>query len=219
MTKFMGWTIRGGYSYRAMYSKCGGRSAAHFRWCSPRRIAAPNIPTISRRLAPRSADPPPFRGQFCRRDFRFRARAWRAARRGPVPARLSRRQSRAVGTRPGDVLGCAAELRQHPFAPGADGTRHDRPGRRERRGDLCPQTALRRARTRVETLYRPYHPALAELVLDTDAAFGGCLLIDCHSMPSAASEAGGPERGRFRSRRLPRQRPARPRSSRRRDRS
>ncbi len=47
------------------------------------------------------------------------------------------------------------------------------------------------ARTRVETLYHPYHQALRKLVLDTEAAFGGCLLIDCHSMPSAASEAGG----------------------------
>jgi N-formylglutamate amidohydrolase len=47
------------------------------------------------------------------------------------------------------------------------------------------------ARTRVETLYHPYHQALRHLVLDTEAAFGGCLLIDCHSMPSAASEVGG----------------------------
>src|SRR3954451_3806135 len=47
------------------------------------------------------------------------------------------------------------------------------------------------ARTRVETLYHPYHQALRRLVLDTEAAFGGCLLIDCHSMPSAASETGG----------------------------
>src|SRR5215212_8968761 len=47
------------------------------------------------------------------------------------------------------------------------------------------------ARIRVETLYHPYHKALRRLVLDTEAAFGGCLLIDCHSMPSAASEAGG----------------------------
>jgi N-formylglutamate amidohydrolase len=47
------------------------------------------------------------------------------------------------------------------------------------------------ARTRVERLYHPYHQALRNLVLDTEAAFGGCLLVDCHSMPSAASEAGG----------------------------
>jgi N-formylglutamate amidohydrolase len=47
------------------------------------------------------------------------------------------------------------------------------------------------ARTRVETLYHPYHHALRKLVLDTEATFGGVLLIDCHSMPSAASETGG----------------------------
>ncbi len=47
------------------------------------------------------------------------------------------------------------------------------------------------ARTRVETLYQPYHQALRRLVGETEAAFGGYLLIDCHSMPSGASEIGG----------------------------
>jgi N-formylglutamate amidohydrolase len=47
------------------------------------------------------------------------------------------------------------------------------------------------ARHRVESLYHPYHNALRQLVLDTEAAFGGYLLIDCHSMPSAVSEVGG----------------------------
>ncbi|MGD9615493.1 MAG: N-formylglutamate amidohydrolase [Alphaproteobacteria bacterium] len=47
------------------------------------------------------------------------------------------------------------------------------------------------ARARVETLYHPYHQALRTLLLDAEAAFGGFLLIDCHSMPSAASETGG----------------------------
>ena len=47
------------------------------------------------------------------------------------------------------------------------------------------------ARARIETLYFPYHRALRQLVVDTEAAFGFCLLIDCHSMPSAASETGG----------------------------
>jgi N-formylglutamate amidohydrolase len=47
------------------------------------------------------------------------------------------------------------------------------------------------ARQRVELLYHPYHHALRQLVLDTEAAFGGCLLIDCHSMPSAAGDGGG----------------------------
>ncbi len=47
------------------------------------------------------------------------------------------------------------------------------------------------ARTRVNTLYHPYHHALRRLVDETEAAFGGYLLIDCHSMPSAASAVGG----------------------------
>src|SRR5258707_7343774 len=47
------------------------------------------------------------------------------------------------------------------------------------------------ARQRVDALYHPYHHALRRLVDDTEAAFGGYLLIDCHSMPSAASAVGG----------------------------
>jgi N-formylglutamate amidohydrolase len=47
------------------------------------------------------------------------------------------------------------------------------------------------AKRRVEGLYNPYHHALHRLVGETENAFGGYLLIDCHSMPSAASEAGG----------------------------
>jgi N-formylglutamate amidohydrolase len=47
------------------------------------------------------------------------------------------------------------------------------------------------ARSRVESLYYPYHHALRGLVDETAAAFGGYLLIDCHSMPSAASALSG----------------------------
>lgn len=47
------------------------------------------------------------------------------------------------------------------------------------------------AKRRVEALYHPYHHALRRLVGETENAFGGYLLIDCHSMPSAASECGG----------------------------
>jgi N-formylglutamate amidohydrolase len=53
------------------------------------------------------------------------------------------------------------------------------------------------ARRRIETLYRPYHSALARMTGATRARFGRCLLIDCHSMPSV----GGPtdrDRGRRR---------------------
>src|SRR3954465_7920924 len=51
--------------------------------------------------------------------------------------------------------------------------------------------AFAEARRRVEALYYPYHRALRRLVEETEAAFGGYLLIDCHSMPSAASMVGG----------------------------
>src|ERR1700683_2831118 len=46
-------------------------------------------------------------------------------------------------------------------------------------GKLC----FAEAEERVETLYRPYHAALARLIEETSGAFGCCLLIDCHSMP------------------------------------
>lgn len=47
------------------------------------------------------------------------------------------------------------------------------------------------AKRRVDALYYPYHRALRRLVDETHAAFGGYLLIDCHSMPSAANAVGG----------------------------
>jgi N-formylglutamate amidohydrolase len=47
------------------------------------------------------------------------------------------------------------------------------------------------ARRRVEGLYEPYHGALRRLLDQCEAAFGGYLLLDCHSMPSAAGGGGG----------------------------
>ena len=47
------------------------------------------------------------------------------------------------------------------------------------------------ARARVDKLYYPYHHALRRLVDETEANFGGYLLLDCHSMPSAASSVAG----------------------------
>jgi N-formylglutamate amidohydrolase len=53
------------------------------------------------------------------------------------------------------------------------------------------------ARRRIDEYYRPYHDALRQVVTDTRARFGCCLLVDCHSMPSV----GGPmERDAGRSR-------------------
>jgi N-formylglutamate amidohydrolase len=47
------------------------------------------------------------------------------------------------------------------------------------------------ANRRIECLYRPYHAALHQLVGETEGAFGGYLLVDCHSMPSAAGSTRG----------------------------
>ena len=50
-------------------------------------------------------------------------------------------------------------------------------------GPLC----FEEARERIEAFHRPYHEALRQLLDATRARFGGCLLVDCHSMPSGAA--------------------------------
>ncbi len=44
--------------------------------------------------------------------------------------------------------------------------------------------AVEAALDRIDSVYKPYHRTLRQLVLDTRAAFGLAVLIDCHSMPS-----------------------------------
>jgi N-formylglutamate amidohydrolase len=44
---------------------------------------------------------------------------------------------------------------------------------------------------RIERHYRPYHQTLNRLVEETEARFGGCLLVDCHSMPSGVVSGCG----------------------------
>jgi N-formylglutamate amidohydrolase len=46
--------------------------------------------------------------------------------------------------------------------------------------------APREAEDRLSKLYRPYHAALTRTIEQTHARFGAAVLIDCHSMPSAA---------------------------------
>jgi N-formylglutamate amidohydrolase len=46
------------------------------------------------------------------------------------------------------------------------------------------------AQRRIEELYWPYHQALERLLAATERRFGGYLLLDCHSMPSAPWAAG-----------------------------
>lgn len=50
------------------------------------------------------------------------------------------------------------------------------------------------ARRRIDAMYRPYHAALSELLEATKQRFGGCLLIDCHSMPSGVGGGNGGRR-------------------------
>lgn len=53
------------------------------------------------------------------------------------------------------------------------------------------------ARVRVEGVHRPYHDALTRLLGEARAAHGLAVLIDCHSMPSAAANtAVTPRHGR-----------------------
>jgi N-formylglutamate deformylase len=49
------------------------------------------------------------------------------------------------------------------------------------------------AERRVNTFWQPFHDTLSALIGGTRATFGGCLLIDCHSMPSHSqgSRIGG----------------------------
>ena len=44
--------------------------------------------------------------------------------------------------------------------------------------------AVEAALARIDLVYKPYHRVLRQLVVDTRAAFGLAVLIDCHSMPS-----------------------------------
>ncbi|MGH6891584.1 MAG: N-formylglutamate amidohydrolase [Dongiaceae bacterium] len=51
--------------------------------------------------------------------------------------------------------------------------------------------ALPEAERRLELFYRPYHRALGDLVAATKRQFGLCVLLDCHSMPSAGAWMDG----------------------------
>lgn len=48
------------------------------------------------------------------------------------------------------------------------------------------------AEARVRDCWQPYHAALAGLIEETRAAFGCCLLLDCHSMPTHPAQGTPP---------------------------
>ena len=50
---------------------------------------------------------------------------------------------------------------------------------------------LLEAERRLQLFYRPYHRALGDLVAATKRQFGLCVLLDCHSMPSAGAWMDG----------------------------
>jgi N-formylglutamate amidohydrolase len=57
--------------------------------------------------------------------------------------------------------------------------------------------ALGAALVRIESLYRPFHAALSELLDRTRRTFGFAVLIDCHSMPSASTGQSAATRPHF----------------------
>ncbi len=44
------------------------------------------------------------------------------------------------------------------------------------------------AERRIRTCWQPYHDALGALIGGTRAVFGGCILLDCHSMPAPGEQ-------------------------------
>jgi N-formylglutamate deformylase len=52
--------------------------------------------------------------------------------------------------------------------------------------------AFAEAEARIRACWEPYHAALAQLIAETRAQFGHCLLIDCHSMPAHPAQVANP---------------------------
>ena len=52
------------------------------------------------------------------------------------------------------------------------------------------------ALARIDSCHKPYHEALSRLTAATRETFGGCLLVDCHSMPSAGQPVDRDSSGR-----------------------
>ena len=50
------------------------------------------------------------------------------------------------------------------------------------------------AERRIETCWKPFHDTIASLIEATQARFGQCVLIDCHSMPSHVPISGRGDR-------------------------
>lgn len=51
------------------------------------------------------------------------------------------------------------------------------------------------AERRVRDFWQPYHDTLSALIGGTQAMFGGCVLVDCHSMPAQGGSPASSRRG------------------------
>ena len=97
-------------------------------------------------------------------------RARRAAAQGEFPARLARRESRALRARPADVRRPAADLRQYPLGARRRRPRHHRAHRLRERGDLRRPALRRGGAARGSTgSTSPTMPALGQLLSRTRA--------------------------------------------------
>ena len=145
---------------------------------------------------PRASSPP--RGSTrwrCRRSedafvdalFADVVRARRAADDGPLPARLSRRQPRALRARPAHVRRPAAALRQHALDAGRGRPRHDPAHRRRRAGDLSAAVSASTRRCAGSSgSTSPITARCASSSTAPRATSAHAVLIDCHSMPSTS---------------------------------
>ena len=200
-------------------SRCGGLGAARCRWSLPRRIAARDYPgRFPRRFAPRPADLAALRGQLCRRDLRCRlpssARRCVAARFPRAYLDVNREAWELDPAMFSDALPNFVNIRSPRVRMGL-GTI----ARVVASGEEIYARKLRfaEARARVEALYHPYHHALRRLVARDR---GGVRRLSPDRLPL---DAVGGQRGRRPGRRpiscsgTAMARPARRRSSRRRD--
>ena len=89
--------------------------------------------------------------------------------------------------------------RAHGSAPGWAPSRASSPPARRSTAASC---SFAEAERRVRLFWRPFHETLEALIAGTRAMFGGCLLVDCHSMPSHGGAADG-GKGGFRAGRRP----------------
>ena len=138
------------------------------------------------------AGDPPLRGQLRRRAVRAGRRARRAAPQGQFPARLARREPRALRARPEDVRrhACRPTPTSARCASPAGSARSRASSRRARRSTPA-RCQVEEALARIDAVYKPYHRALGELLVDTRRSFGVAVLIDCHSMPSTVRGGHG----------------------------